>query len=114
MNKSRDEMTQSAPMHQKITEKLQKGFSPRILDLANESHLHNVPANSETHFKLVMVCDQFGGMRPVQRHQAVYKVLAEELAGGVHALALHLYTQEEWSKQGTAPESPQCMGGGKH
>lgn len=50
----------------------------------------------------------------VRRHQAIYKVLAEELAGPVHALALHLYSPEEWEATGhTAPESPNCMGGSK-
>lgn len=114
MNKSGDDLTNSAPIYQKIHEKLEQNFHPLHLDLANESHMHSVPANSETHFKVVMVSQDFSGQRPVQRHQAVYKVLADELASGVHALALHLYTSEEWSKSGSAPASPQCMGGGKH
>jgi len=114
MNTSSDETLNSAPIYQKIREKLEENFHPQYVELANESHMHNVPANSETHFKLVMVSDGFAGQRPVQRHQAVYKVLAEELASGVHALALHLYTAEEWDKTGSAPASPQCMGGGKH
>ena len=114
MNKSSDEKSTSAAMYQKIREKLEWNFRPVHLDLVNESHMHSVPPNSETHFKLVMVSDEFTGKKPLQRHQAVYKLLAEELAGGVHALALHLYTREEWAAQGTAPESPQCLGGGKH
>lgn len=84
------------------------------MDLTNESHMHNVPANSETHFKLVLVSEDFAGRRPVQRHQAVYKVLEAEMQNGVHALALHLYTPEEWAQKAGAPDSPQCLGGGKH
>jgi BolA protein len=44
----------------------------------------------------------------------VNAALAEELAGGVHALALHTMTPEEWfAKGGQAPESPPCLGGSK-
>lgn len=114
MIKSNDEKSNSAPIYQKIRNKLEENFRPEYLELVNESHMHSVPPNSETHFKLVMVSEEFKGLRPVQRHQAVYKLLAEELAGGVHALALHLYTREEWAVQGAAPDSPACMGGGKH
>ena len=42
-------------------------------------------------------------------------VLAEQLAGGVHALALHTMTPEEWfAKGGEVPQSPDCLGGGKN
>lgn len=95
-----------------IEEKLQREFSPGHLDVVNESHMHNVPPGSESHFKVTLVSDAFEGMRPVRRHQAVYQVLAEEMAGPVHALALHTYTPEEW--RGKAPDSPRCLGGSRH
>ena len=83
--------------------------------LENESHKHSVPANSETHFKLVLVSEQFEGMMPVRRHQLLYQVLADELAGPVHALALHTYTPAEWqAKGGKVLASPDCRGGSKH
>jgi BolA protein len=42
----------------------------------------------------------------------VNEALAEELAGDVHALALHTYTPEEWQARfGDAPMSPPCLGG---
>lgn len=99
---------------QTITEKLRQAFQVQALQVENESHSHSVPKNSETHFKVVLVSDDFAGMRKIARHQAVYKVLSEELQNGVHALALHLYTGEEWADRETAPESPACMGGSKH
>ncbi|GMG86983.1 BolA family protein [Biformimicrobium ophioploci] len=95
----------------RIAEKLQQGLAPSRLTVENESHMHNVPAGSEKHFRVVMVSEAFDGVRKVQRHQKVYGLLAEELAGPVHALALHLYSPDEW--QGEAPSSPECMGGGK-
>lgn len=97
-----------------IEEKLVNGFDANVLVVENESHMHSVPPNSETHFKVTLVSADFDGQVKVRRHQAIYKVLAEELAGPVHALALHLYTPEEWQASGEAsPDSPNCMGGSK-
>jgi BolA protein len=97
-----------------IEQKLTTHFSPEYLEVINESHMHNVPANSETHFKVTIVSVNFEGKRLIQRHRAVNEVVAAELAGPVHALALHTYTQEDWAKkQGNAPSSPNCLGGGK-
>lgn len=87
-------------------------LSPSVLQVENESHLHNVPANSETHFKVTLVSESFEGMMPVKRHQQIYALLADELSGPVHALALHLYTPGEWSARGgQRPNSPDCLGG---
>ena len=97
-----------------IEQKLQAGFTPVVLDVRNESHMHSVPPNSETHFKVVIVSEQFAGKRSVARHQAVYKALADEMAGPVHALAIHTYTPAEWAEaHGEAPASPTCRGGSK-
>lgn len=97
-----------------IRNKLTAALQAEVLEVINESHMHNVPANSETHFKLVLVSDDFAGKRSVARHQSIYAVLAEELAGPVHALALHTYTPQEWADNNTeAPASPDCLGGSK-
>ena len=88
-----------------MTLALRTAFQPSILQVENESHRHNVPPNSETHFKVTLVTESFVGQRSVRRHQSVYSVLAEWLAGPVHALALHTYTPDEWQRVGEAPES---------
>lgn len=94
--------------------KLTAHFSPTHLEVSNESHMHNVPANSETHFKVTIVSEAFNQKRLIQRHRLVNELLSEELAGGVHALAMHTYTLEDWGKkQGLSPDSPNCLGGGK-
>ena len=104
-----------AVIENQIETKLTSAFQPAFLDVENESHKHSVPPNSETHFKLVLVSDAFDGMLPVRRHQMLYKVLADELAGPVHALALHTYTVAEWqAKGGEVSASPDCLGGSKH
>lgn len=84
-------------------------LNPQHLELLNESHMHAGPA-TDSHFKLVLVSEAFSGLRAVARHQKVYALLAEELAGPVHALALHLYTPEEW-QTASVPASPKCQGG---
>ncbi|GHC24695.1 BolA family protein [Aidingimonas halophila] len=96
----------------RIEDKLQS-LDPDYLSVENESHMHNVPADSETHFKVTLVSERFSGLMPVKRHQQIYAALADELAGPVHALALHLYTPEEWQARGAnRPDSPHCRGGG--
>lgn len=94
-----------------IVQTLTEALQPQFLAVTNESHQHNVPANSETHFKVVCVCEVFAALSPVKRHQHVYGLLAQALTSGVHALALHLYSPEEWSERGVAPSSPPCLGG---
>ncbi len=96
-------------IHSKIVDAL----TPVQIEIENESHMHSGPAQ-ESHFRVVIVSDQFEGKRLVQRHQLVYKICAEELAGPVHALSMHLYTAGEWSaREQRAPLSPDCMGGSK-
>lgn len=96
----------------KLQQKLQEAFNPEFLKIDNESHMHNVPAGSESHFKVVLVSQLFAGQMPVKRHQQVYQVLADEMQNEVHALALHTYTAQEWEVVNQeAPASPACGGG---
>ena len=98
-----------------IVQKLLNEFSPLHLDVINESHQHNVPPGSESHFKVIIVTDAFEGQRLIGRHRAINKVLSEELAEHIHALALHTYTEKEWNDYyaDNTPLSPKCMGGSK-
>lgn len=99
---------------QRIEEALQTALSPLHLEVIDESHNHNVPEGAESHFKVVVASEAFGGQGLVGRHRLINRLLAQELGGGLHALALHTWTPEEWfEKGGVAPESPQCLGGSK-
>jgi BolA protein len=101
-------------IQQQIESRLREALSPEHLELENESHMHSVPPGSESHFRLVLVSEAFAGQRKVARHQRIYQLLAEELAGPVHALSIFAWTPEEWCQRGEpAPASPQCMGGSK-
>lgn len=97
-----------------IEEKLAGALNLRHLEVINESNNHNVPPGSESHFKVVLVSDSFAGKNLLTRHREVNRILAEELQNKIHALALHTFTPEEWGdRQGNAPLSPPCLGGGK-
>lgn len=95
-----------------IISKLQNALTPQHLEVINESHMHNVPPGSESHFKVIAVSDEFEGLMLIARHRLINKALAEELQGPIHALSLHTMTSEEWAEKGGAPASPPCMGGG--
>lgn len=100
-------------IEQAITTKLNERFQPSHLEVHNDSGKHNVPANSETHFRVVIVADAFSGQARLDRHRALNTALADFLAGPVHALALHPYAPDEWDATSDAPPSPDCMGGEK-
>ena len=88
-----------------IETKLAENLTPEHLEVVNESHMH---------FKVIVVSPQFDGLNRVRRHQAVNAVLADELAGPVHALSMETYTSPEWqARGGRTLASPQCMGGSK-
>ena len=95
-----------------IEQRMVKAYALDHLEVINESHQHNVPANSQTHFKLVLVTDEFADLTRIKRHRAINALVEDLLAGPVHAMALHLYTTAEWRKRfGGAPLSPRCHGG---
>lgn len=96
-----------------IQSKLEQSFTLHELQIINESYKHNVPEGAESHFKVLIVSDDFTGLRKIQRQQKVYQILAEEMAGSVHALTMQTLTIEEWQEDQTLTRSPDCMGGSK-
>lgn len=98
----------------RIEDKLNQALALDHLEVINESDRHNVPAGSESHFKLILVAGRFAGMKLLDRHRLVNDLLAEELADGVHALSIHPFAPQEWqSRHQTARKSPPCLGGEK-
>ena len=76
-----------------ITNKLTNTFRPQSLKVVDESHLHAGHAGSreggQTHYRVYIVSDAFKGKSRIDRHRMINTTLADELAGGVHALAIH-------------------------
>jgi len=100
------------PIQSCIERKLQAALVPAHLQVINESHSHNVPKGSETHFKVVAVSSMFEGKALLARHRLINGLLSEELEAGVHALSIVAKTASEWEKaEGAVPPSPACRGG---
>ena len=94
---------------QRMYDALTLALTPDSLSVDNESMNHNVPAGSETHFKIVAVASHFNTLTRVARHRLVNTLLKTEFSTGLHALSLFLYTPDEWREQKMKPpSSPPC------
>ena len=82
-----------------ITEKLTAAFAPESLRVEDESHQHEGHAGhrpgGETHFRVYIVAEAFRGKGRIDRHRMINAALASELAGSVHALAIHAKAPDE-------------------
>ena len=86
-------------LEKEIRAKLMVALEPTRLDVINESELHaghrSSPGTGESHFRLTVVSPKFEGLTRVGRHRLINEALAEELAGKLHALAVHAYAPGE-------------------
>jgi BolA family transcriptional regulator, general stress-responsive regulator len=82
-----------------ITKKLREAFLPESLEVTDESHLHEGHSGhrpgGETHFRVYIVSPAFEGKSRIERHRMINTVLAPELAGSVHALAIKAHAPSE-------------------
>ena len=99
------------PIHQLIAAKLKEKLEPKHLEIINESYMHNVPKGAETHFKVVVVSDQFKDVKLIRRHRLINEILANELQNGVHALSIVAKTVDQWGEGHSVEKSPACRGG---
>jgi BolA protein len=76
-----------------ISRKLTEAFGPQSLKVEDESHHHEGHAGhspgGQTHFRVYIVANAFQGKTRLERHRMINGVLADDLKGGVHALAIH-------------------------
>ena len=93
-----------------ITNKLREAFAPESLDVTDESHLHEGHAGhrpgGETHFRVYIVSTAFKGKSRIERHRMINALLAAELAGSVHALAIKAQAPGEAGAPDNPPGSP--------
>lgn len=93
----------------RLREKLMIGLRPTRLDIVNESELHaghrNSPGTGESHFRVLVVSDAFSGKTRLERHRLVNDLIKDELAGGIHALALSTIAPGE-----ALPKTPSADG----
>lgn len=88
------------PIAMRMQAKLADALAPERLAIVNESHLHaghhhsgsdhhgSFDGTGETHFRVRVVSARFAGMGRIERHRTVNEILAQEIADGVHALAI--------------------------
>jgi BolA family transcriptional regulator, general stress-responsive regulator len=76
----------------RIRQKLAAGLEPSNLEVTDESHLHaghsGAREGGQTHYRIKVASTRFSGKGRIERHRMVYALLADEIAEGVHALAL--------------------------
>lgn len=107
-------VVRGTPLEKAIRAKLEQATGAEVLEVLNESRMHNVPSDAETHFRVVVVSNRFEGANRLQRHRAIHRALADELAGPVHALAVDALTPAEWRARGESRGlSPDCRGGSR-
>jgi BolA protein len=76
-----------------ISKKLTEAFQPESINVIDESHQHAGHAGhrpeGQTHFRVYIVSAAFKGKTRIDRHRMINSLLSDELAAGVHALAIH-------------------------
>ena len=90
-----------------IIDIINDNLSPSVLNLINESFMHNVPPGSESHFKLIVVSDVFKDLTNVKRHQLIYRTL-NEIMDEIHALSIHAFDEKEYNANPVVIDSPNC------
>lgn len=82
-----------------IRKKLSDALAPNRLDVIDESHLHaghvGARPEGETHFRVEVVTEAFRGRSRIERERWIHDILADELAGPVHALAVTARSPED-------------------
>jgi BolA family transcriptional regulator, general stress-responsive regulator len=81
-----------ATVAERMRVKLMTALDPERLEIEDQSHRHaghvGWREGGETHFSIKVASARFAGKRRLERHRMVYALLSEEIAGGVHALAI--------------------------
>jgi BolA protein len=84
-----------------IERKLAARLVPTHLEVIDDSALHAGHPGARAgggHYRVTVVSAAFEGLARLARHRLVYAILAEEMQGAIHALALGAYTPAEWTR----------------
>ena len=83
---------------QTIRQRLEAAFSPSLLELTDESHLHigHVGNQGGGHYRAHIVSAQFAGMNRVGRQRAIQQALYDLYPSQIHALSIRAQTPEEY------------------
>lgn len=70
-----------------------------LIEAGFEDPVVRVMSDDNTHFEALVVAAEFDGVRPLARHQLVYKTLGALVGNEIHALSIRAFTPEEWAAQ---------------
>lgn len=94
---------------QRIQNSLETQIKPIFLQVLDESHLHaghlgHEDGAVETHYRVIVVSDLFGGMSRIQRQRIINDALKLEFQAGLHSLTIKTFTNEEFIAKGRPTE----------
>ena len=95
------------PIENKIIKSLIDSMNISSLKVLNESFMHNVPKDSESHFKIVIVSNDFKNLSLIQRHKLVYESL-DDIMNKIHALSIQSFSDDEFALNPIIIDSPEC------
>lgn len=102
----------SGPIQTKMEICLTRELNPSYLEIKNESYMHGVPKDSETHFKVLVVSKKFDGLSLIHRHRMVNNCLKNDLKTEFpHALSIVAKNLDEYDEKYKLEPSPNCRGG---
>ena len=90
----------------KIINTLNECMNICSLKILNESFMHNLPKDAESHFKLVIVSNDFNNLSHIQRHKLVYKHLGN-IMNDIHAISIQSSNEDEFKLNPTILDSPE-------
>lgn len=73
----------------------------RLIEAGFDNATVNVSSGDNTHFEALVVAGEFDGLRPLARHQLVYKTLGALVGNEIHALSILALTPAEWADRST-------------
>ena len=97
----------TGPIESQIINTLSRSLNLLSLKIINESLMHNVPEGSETHFKIIVITNDFNNLSIIKRHKLIYKTL-DHLMSKIHALSIHAFNEEEFKLKPIILDSPEC------
>ena len=97
----------TGPIESQIINTLSTSMNLSSLKIINESFMHNVPKGSESHFKIVVVTNDFNNLSIIKRHKLIYKTL-DHLMNKIHALSIQAFNEKEFKSDPIILDSPEC------
>jgi BolA protein len=91
-------MVTETPRVARIRTQLNAELKPAALDITDDSHLHAGHAGARDgkgHYSVRIVAACFAGLRPMARHQLVYRAVADMMHTDIHALSIIALAPDE-------------------